>query len=66
MDRIQVIGVFVGVFAMLNGIVVLLVNAEVMRLRKQLKQMAGVMSVSVDLTSFRSKQWVDSTKEGKK
>ena len=66
MDRIQVIGVFVGVFAMLNGIVVLLVNAEVMRLRKQLKQMAGVMSVSVDLTSFLSKQWVDSTKEGKK
>jgi hypothetical protein len=66
MDRIDTIALIVGLFSITGGITILLMNAEVMRLRKQVKQIADVLTVSVELTSFLSKQYVDSSKEGKK
>jgi hypothetical protein len=66
MDRIDILALIVALFSITGGITILLMNAEVMRLRKQVKDIADVLKISVDLTAFLSKQWVDSAKEGKK
>lgn len=66
MDRIDVLALIVALFSITAGITILLMNVEVMRLRKQVKQVADVLTISVELTSFLSKQYVDSSKAGKK
>lgn len=66
MDKFQVLGILVGVFAVLNGVALILMNAEVMRSRREVRRMAGIMSVSVELVTFLSSEWAKEQKSEKK
>jgi hypothetical protein len=66
MTEYQVLAVIISMFGILQAFAIIMMNAEIIRLRKQLKEIASVLSVSVDLTAFLSKQWVNDQKEGKK
>jgi hypothetical protein len=65
MTEYQVLAVIISIFGILQAFAIIMMNAEIIRLRKQIKQIAEVLSVSVDLTAFLSKQWVNEKKEGK-
>ena len=66
MDKFQTLGIVVGVFGILNGVAVLLINAEDMRQRREVRRMAGVMSVAVELVTFLSGEWAKDAKKGGK
>jgi hypothetical protein len=66
MTEYQVLAVIISMFGILQAFAIIMMNAEIIRLRKQIKQVAEVLSVSVDLTAFLSKQWVNDQKAGKK
>jgi hypothetical protein len=66
MTEYQVLAVIISMFGILQAFAIIMMNAEIIRLRKQIKQVAEVLSVSVDLTAYLSKKFVDEQKAGKK